>query len=157
MWLFRLPWKPHSVKYKLLCQGRCALWEVFQVRLWKARGIQGGRLRGSFCLCLGPPGWQHRCIDSCPEAGWGGTQALWQRLSQPVRVSVCSTKKVFPDSCMHCTQAKRSTDEAAASVWISCKVVSFRAQPLWHRGRATVCLSAASPVSAVFSDTWDPN
>lgn len=52
-----LPWKPHSLKYKILCQGRCTIWEVFQIHHWKAQGIQRWRLHGSFCLCLSLPGW----------------------------------------------------------------------------------------------------
>lgn len=64
-----LPWKPHSLKYKILCQGRCTIWEVFQIHHWKAQGIQHRRLRGSFCLCVSLPGWQGQQVDSCPEAG----------------------------------------------------------------------------------------
>lgn len=64
-----LPWKPHSLKYKLLCQGRCTIWDVFQVHHCKARGIQPQRLRGSFSLCLCLPGRQPWREDSGPGAG----------------------------------------------------------------------------------------
>ena len=64
----------------------------------------------------------------------GRNPDLGQGCPRPVPFSVRSAKKVFPDSCMHFTGAKRSTDGAAAWICLNklhserCKVLGIRAQ-----------------------------
>ena len=76
----------------------------------------------------------------------GRNPDLRQGCPQPVPFSIRSTKKVFPDSCMHFTGAKRSTDRAAAWICLNklhserCKVLSIRAQ----RGGDTIFANGAT-------------
>ena len=102
------------------------------------------------CLSLSQAAWLASLVCRQLSRSWvGRNPGLWQRRSQPVLFSVCSTEKVFPDSCTHFTRAKRSTEAAAAWVYLNklhserCKVMSFREQRLRHRDTRLT----ASPVS----------
>lgn len=83
---------------------------------------------------------------------------------RPASVSVCRAYKAFLDRCTHFTQAKCSTDVAAAWIRLN-KAVLWESAKSWaslHRvyeggWRVTLQLLTASPISTVFPDAWDPN
>lgn len=69
----RLPWKPHSLKNKLVGRSRCTIWDCIQIHHRRAGGIQPQRL--TEVAVPVSSGWQHGGLDRCPDTGWVGSLA----------------------------------------------------------------------------------
>ena len=145
-----LPWKPPSLKYKLLCRGRLTVWDIFQTSLKSRRysATTPPQRRPSLSRAA-----RLAALDSCLGAGWGGTQT-WDRGAPSQSLSLFEAPRRFSltAACISQEPNVPLMEQLLGFVWINCILKGAKSWASEHRGEVTPSLLMEPPISVVLLD-----